>query len=155
MKPFLIAINVLVVIAVACQTPAEVKNNNTQIVEVFKGSQDVNPQKRKLTKIGRLNGAGVEALQRYAGSAERKTLSFVISTYYLDLLDETGKLKKRYGVVVGSNGQLLGLDVTTADPSKTYATAPHSVLVTEDAEAAKALLESIKEVEATHGKTSE
>jgi hypothetical protein len=143
---------VLAALASGCQTSAQVTAEKIHNVEVYRGSKDANPDKRTLTKVGRLNATGVEALAGFVKSAKAKTFSYVLSTYYLDVLDETGKVQRRYGVVVDSDGQLGGLDITTADSAKTHVTSPHSLLVNKDKSTGKTLLQAIQELEKNQSK---
>ena len=148
----LICVVALATLVFGCRTSAQVTPVKIHSVEVHRGSKDANPDKRTLTKIGRLDGAGIQALESFVKGAKTKTFSYVLSTYYLDVLDENGKVQRRYGVVVDSDGQLGGLDVTTADPAKTSVTSPHSLLVSKDKETGKALLQAVRELEKNQSK---
>jgi len=143
---------VLLALASGCRSSAQVTTEKIQNVEVYRGSKNANPDKRTLTRIGRLDEAGIQALASFVKGAKTKSFSYVLSTYYLDVLDENGKVRRRYGVVVDSDRQLGGLDVTTDDPAKTHVTSPHSLLVNKDKETGKALLQAIRALEKNQSK---
>jgi hypothetical protein len=121
--------------------------NDVHIVEVSRGSKDVDPAKRTVAKIGRLDSSGVNALNEFLQRSRKKTFSFVLSDYYLDLVDESGGTQRRYGVVINDGGRLVGLDITTSDPAKTNVTSGHFVLVSSDETAASKLLQAIRSVD--------
>lgn len=150
----LVCVGLLATHVFGCQTSAQVSTNKVHAVEVFRGSKEVNPDKRTLTRIGRLGDAGIRSLESFIKGAKRKTFSYVLSTYYLDVIDESGKVQRRYGVVVDSDGQLGGLDITSDDPAKTHVTSRHSLLVNKGKELSTALIQAIRELEKPQSKAS-
>lgn len=110
-------------------------------VEVFKGLKEVDPAKRNLKKVGVLDGEGKDVLVKFIEVASMKSFSFVLSELYLRCHLEDGS-QKTFGVVVKSDGSLLGLDVTGVDASTTSVRSKHSVLTSQD----KVLSEKLREL---------
>jgi hypothetical protein len=137
----------LLVLAIGCDPSTKSIPEKIQTVEVYRGSKDVSPGNRTLSKIGNMDSSGVQALERYIHESNRRPYSYVISSYYLNIVDKTGKYQRRYGVVIDSDGQMSGLDVTTDNPAETHVTSPHFLMVTKDINAGMAILESIRNLE--------
>ena len=132
-----------------CQC-SEAKEDFARIVgnvEVIKGAKEVNPAKRKLKKIGELDEEGKDVLVKFLEDASMKSYSFVLSEFYLRCHLEDGSLKT-FGVVIKSDGSLLGLDVTGVDASTTSVRSKHSVLTSQD----KVLSEELRRLIALRAK---
>jgi hypothetical protein len=131
----------------ACTARNAMTANEPESVDVYRGTKDVRPERRTLVKVGTLSPSGAQALERFVREAKTQRFSFVLSTYYLDVIGENGSVQKRYGVVINADGRFGGLDITTRDPAKTSVTSLHTLLVSRDSTSGTALLEAIKLLE--------
>ncbi len=114
-------------------------------IRLFKSNMQAVPAKRELTEIALLVDEQVEMLNALITGAKEKRLGYVSPRYFV----KDGK--RVVGIVVSSDGKLIGFDVTTSDASKVPATATHTVLVPKDDAKAAAFLHQIKELSGGEG----
>lgn len=109
------------------------------------GAKEVDPAKRNLHLISSLSPAQVALVNEFLQGGSRSQMSHVLSEHYLELVRGTDS-KVVYGVVIKSDGSLIGLDVTSGDASKTIVTGMHEVVRNEDAELCRRLLGELQKV---------
>ena len=85
--------------------------SNIDSIKVLKGTKDMDPAKRILTEIGELDKEGQDLLLTFIKESRTNKLSYVLSPYYLQIISKSGK-SKTLGVLVKSDGSLIGLDIT-------------------------------------------
>ncbi|MCL1857137.1 MAG: hypothetical protein FWF84_05830 [Kiritimatiellaeota bacterium] len=111
-------------------------------VEILKGERSIHPEERNLQVIGALQEDGIELLKKYIKTGKTKNYGYVLSEYYLRIDNQV------IGIVEVKNNEstsvLLGLDITTTDTSKTYATSTHRLCINRDTELSTLLFEAIK-----------
>jgi predicted thioesterase len=109
------------------------------------GAMEIDPAKRNLNLIGVLSSAQVALINEFLKSGSKGPMSHILSEHYLELARGTDA-KVIYGVVIKSDGSLIGLDVTGGDASKTIVTGMHEIVRNEDAELCRRLLDEIQKV---------
>ena len=138
MKTVLLAATLYLVASCAAPKP-ELGLSSSSKVLVYDdmGEPGINPDNRNLQKAGSFDSAGVADLQLFLKGARTKRLGYVMSRRYLRVEDRT------IGVVMASNKDFIGLDVSTTDASRMHVTSTHVVLVNEDKNLAARLLQHV------------
>lgn len=125
---------------VSCAVPKpEMALSTVQEVTVYEKTPDATLSKPKVRKVGRLDSRGVSHLRNYIAGAKTRRLGYVSSNRFVQAGD------RRLGVVVWSDGRLLGLDFTGQDAALVPPTTTHSVLVNADEVLSKHLLDAVME----------
>ena len=125
---------------VSCAVPKpQLSLDAAKEVTVFEQTPDATLSHPKVQKVGNLDSRGVSHLKTYIAGARTKRLGYVSSNRFVQIGD------RRLGVVVWSDGRLLGLDFTGKDASRVPPTTTHSVLVNADEVLSKHLLDAVTE----------
>ncbi|WP_265595464.1 hypothetical protein [Verrucomicrobium sp. BvORR106] len=131
---------VVALAAVSCAVPKpQLSLDTTNVVTVYEKTPDATLSHPKVQKVGKLDSRGVSHLRKFLAGAKTKRLGYVSSNRFVQVGD------RRLGVVVWSDGRLLGLDFSGQDASLVPPTTTHSVLVNSDEVVSKHLLDAVKE----------
>lgn len=129
-----------VLVLANCAVPKpQISLDAAKEVTVFEKTPDATLSNPNVQKVGKLDSRGVSHLQKYIAGARTKRLGYVSSYRFLQVGD------RRLGVVVWSDGRLLGLDFTGQDASRVPPTTAHSLMVNADEVLSKHLLDAVKE----------
>lgn len=125
---------------VSCAVPKpQLSLDTAKEVTVYEMTPDATISKPKVKKVGKLDSRGLSHLRKYIAGAKTKRLGYVSSNRFVQVGD------RRLGVVVWSDGRLLGLDFSGQDASRVPPTTTHSVLMNADEVVSKHLLDAVKE----------
>ena len=139
---FLICVIILITeFTKGCNTDA-IDMENINEVKIYKCKKEVNPEKRRLIYIGELDKNGMSCLAKYVHASHTVKRGYVISEYYLELVNDKNEIIRRIGIVF-SEDKIKGLDITTKNPEKTFVTSTHRLIVSSDDNISQALLDEI------------
>lgn len=142
MKPMLhwLVSSMAALVLVSCAVPKpQLSLDAAKEVTVFEQTPDATLSNPKVQKAGKLDSLGVSHLKKYIAGARTKRLGYVSSNRFVQVGD------RRLGVVVWSDGRLLGLDFTGQDASLVPPTTTHSLMVNADEVLSKHLLDAVTE----------
>ena len=106
---------------------------------LYQGAKEVDPTNRNLQLIMVLSSEQVAVVNEFFRSGSTSAMSHVLSEHYLELERGT-EGKVLYGVVIKSDGNLIGLDVTGGDASTAIVTGMHEIVRNNDADLCRRLL---------------